>query len=214
MAEHKKIGIMGGTFNPIHFGHLLLAETAFHQFNLDEILIMPTKNPYYKKISNSVTEEDRVAMVELAIEDNVHFQLSKEELNREGTTYTVETLSHLTVKHPGYEYYFIMGADSLYHIESWKDPEKILEMATIVVAGRAGTGTSLSSQIEYIENKYDATIYRLNSPVLEISSNDIRRRVRDGVSIRYLLPSKVVDYIYGHNLYQPDPPEEVQKENE
>ena len=214
MAEHKKIGIMGGTFNPIHFGHLLLAETAFHQFNLDEILIMPTKNPYYKKISNSVTEEDRVAMVELAIEDNVHFQLSKEELNREGTTYTVETLSHLTVKHPGYEYYFIMGADSLYHIESWKDPEKILEMATIVVAGRAGTGTSLSSQIEYIENKYDATIYRLNSPVLEISSNDIRRRVRDGESIRYLLPSKVVDYIYGHNLYQPDPPEEVQKENE
>lgn len=108
----------------------------------------------------------------------------------------------------------LMGADSLYHIESWKDPEKILEMATIVVAGRAGTGTSLSSQIEYIENKYDATIYRLNSPVLEISSNDIRRRVRDGESIRYLLPSKVVDYIYGHNLYQPDSPEEVQKENE
>lgn len=207
MAEHKKIGIMGGTFNPIHFGHLLLAETAFHQFKLDEILIMPTKNPYYKKISNSVTEDDRVAMVELAIEDNQHFRLSKEELNREGTTYTVETLSHLTTKHPDYEYYFIMGADSLYHIESWKDTEKILEMATIVVAGRAGTGTSLSSQIEYIENKYDATIYRLNSPVLEISSNDIRRRVRDGESIRYLLPSKVVDYIYEHNLYQPDTPE-------
>ena len=140
MAEHKKIGIMGGTFNPIHFGHLLLAETAFHQFKLDEILIMPTKNPYYKKISNSVTEEDRVTMVELAIEDNQHFRLSKEELNREGTTYTVETLSHLTRKHPEYEYYFIMGADSLYHIESWKEPEKILNMAVIVVAGRAGTG--------------------------------------------------------------------------
>ena len=82
MADHKKIGIMGGTFNPIHFGHLLLAETAFHQFQLDEILIMPTKNPYYKKISNSVTEEDRVAMAELAIEDNGHFRLSKEELNK------------------------------------------------------------------------------------------------------------------------------------
>ena len=100
MADHKKIGIMGGTFNPIHFGHLLLAETAFHQFQLDEILIMPTKNPYYKKISNSVTEEDRVAMAELAIEDNGHFRLSKEELNREGNTYTVETLSHLTERHP------------------------------------------------------------------------------------------------------------------
>ena len=100
MADHKKIGIMGGTFNPIHFGHLLLAETAFHQFQLDEILIMPTKNPYYKKISNSVTEEDRVAMAELAIEDNGRFRLSKEELNREGNTYTVETLSHLTERHP------------------------------------------------------------------------------------------------------------------
>ena len=116
MAEHKKIGIMGGTFSPIHFGHLLLAETAIHQFNLDEILIMPTKNPYYKKISNSVTEEDRVAMVELAIEDNVHFQLSKEELNREGTTYTVETLSLLTVKHPGYEYYFIIRWIRFYNL--------------------------------------------------------------------------------------------------
>ena len=212
MAEHKKIGIMGGTFNPIHFGHLLLAETAFHQFDLDEILIMPTKNPYYKKISNSVTEEDRVAMVELAIEDNPHFQLSKEELDREGTTYTVETLSHLTKKHPDYKYYFIMGADSLYHIESWKEPEQILKMATIVVAGRAGTGSSLNSQIEYIENKYDSEIYRLNSPVLEISSNDIRRRVRDGESIRYLLPGKVVDYIQEHNLYKPDVSESEKKE--
>lgn len=212
MAEHKKIGIMGGTFNPIHFGHLLLAETAFHQFDLDEILIMPTKNPYYKKISNSVTEEDRVAMVELAIEDNPHFRLSKEELDREGTTYTVETLSHLTKKHPDYKYYFIMGADSLYHIESWKEPEQILKMATIVVAGRAGTGSSLNSQIEYIENKYDSEIYRLNSPVLEISSNDIRRRVRDGESIRYLLPGKVVDYIQKHNLYKPDMLESEKKE--
>lgn len=212
MAEHKKIGIMGGTFNPIHFGHLLLAETAFHQFDLDEILIMPTKNPYYKKISNSVTEEDRVAMVELAIEDNRHFRLSKEELDREGTTYTVETLSHLTQKHPDNKYYFIMGADSLYHIESWKEPEQILKMATIVVAGRAGTGSSLSSQIEYIENKYDSEIFRLNSPVLEISSNDIRRRVRDGESIRYLLPKKVVDYIYQHDLYKPDIQESEKKE--
>ena len=209
----KKVGIMGGTFNPIHFGHLLLAETAFHQFQLDEILIMPTKNPYYKKISNSVTEEDRVAMVELAIEDNAHFRLSKEELDREGNTYTVETLSQLTARHPDYEYYFIMGADSLYHIESWKEPAQILKLATIVVAGRAGTGSSLSSQIEYIENKYDSEIYRLNSPVLEISSNDIRRRVRDGESIRYLLPAKVVDYIYEHGLYQPDIRDEAPSQN-
>lgn len=202
--KRKKIGIMGGTFNPIHFGHLLLAETAFFQFGLDEILIMPTKNPYYKKLSNSVTEEDRVRMVELAIADNPNFRLSKEELNREGATYTVETLRNLTRRHPDCDYYFIMGADSLYHIESWKEPENILRMATIVVAGRAGTGSSLTSQIEYIENKYEATIFRLNSPVLEISSNDIRRRVEVGESIRYLLPEQVAEYIREHKLYCPE----------
>ena len=113
MSRNRKIGIMGGTFNPIHFGHLLLAETAYHQFSLDEILFMPTKNPYYKKLGNSVTEEDRVQMVKLAIKDNAHFTFSGEELNREGTTYTVETLKNLTQKNPDCEYYFIMGADSL-----------------------------------------------------------------------------------------------------
>ena len=201
MEKRKKIGIMGGTFNPIHFGHLLLAETAYHQFDLDEVLIMPTKNPYYKKRTNSVTEEDRVKMVQLAIEDNAHFRLSKEELNREGTTYTVETLRNLTGNNPDCDYYFIMGADSLYHIESWKEPAAILEMAVIVVAGRGGSSSSLDSQIEYIENKYEANIFLLNSPNLEISSNDIRRRIRTGESIRYLLPQTVAEYIHTNHLY-------------
>ena len=201
MEKRKKIGIMGGTFNPSHFGHLLLAETAYHQFDLDEILIMPTKNPYYKKLTNTVTEENRVEMVRLAIEDNPHFHLSKEELNREGTTYTVETLKNLTTENPDCDYFFIMGADSLYHIESWKEPEAILQMAVIVVAGRGGSSSSLTSQIEYIENKYDANISLLNSPNLEISSNDIRRRIRAGESIRYLLPQSVADYIYTNHLY-------------
>lgn len=213
--KKKKIGIMGGTFDPIHVGHLILAENAWHQFGLEKILFMPSANPPHKlNRKGRACIEERVDMVQRAISGNPHFELSLEEAFRKEYCYTSETLRKMKKEHPDTEYYFIMGADSLYHIESWKDPEKILEMATIVVAGRAGTGTSLSSQIEYIENKYDATIYRLNSPVLEISSNDIRRRVRDGESIRYLLPSKVVDYIYGHNLYQPDPPEEVQKENE
>lgn len=202
MKKRRKTGIMGGTFNPIHFGHLLLAETAFYQFGLDEVLIMPNKNPYYKKMTNSVTEKDRVEMVRLAIEDNDHFRFSKEELNRDGTTYTVETLENLTKANPDCDYYFIMGADSLYHIESWKEPAKILDMAVIVVAGRGGGPSgALQSQIEYIENKYEATIYQLNSPSLEISSNDIRRRVREGESIRYLLPKKVSDYIYANGLY-------------
>lgn len=202
MQKQRKIGIMGGTFNPIHFGHLLLAETAYYQFGLDEILFMPTKNPYYKKLTSNVTEKDRVAMVKLAIENNAHFRFSGEELKREGATYTVETLRNLTGKNPDTKYYFIMGADSLYHIESWKEPDAILRMAVILVAGRGGgPSSSLNSQIEYIENKYDASIFSLHSPMLEISSNDIRRRLRCGESIRYLLPHEVAEYIYAHQLY-------------
>lgn len=204
MHRQRKVGIMGGTFNPIHFGHLLLGEAAYQQFALDEVLFMPTKNPYYKKLSNSVTEEDRVKMVQLAIKDNSHFTFSGEELDREGTTYTVETLRDLTKRNPDCDYYFIMGADSLYHIESWKDTAQVLEMAVILVAGRGDLSSSLNSQIEYIENKYDASIHFLNSPSLQISSNDIRRRVQTGESIRYLLPRDVEDYIYEHGLYRED----------
>ncbi len=204
MDKGKKIGIMGGTFNPIHFGHLLLAETAYWQFGLDEVLIMPTKNTYYKNMKNLVSEQDRLTMVSLAIEGNPHFRLSDLEINRDGMTYTVETLEYLTEKHPENTYYFIMGADSLYHLESWKDTEKILSMAVILVAGREshGTGSSLYSQIEYLDNKFGADIRPLRSPIVEISSNDIRRRVGEGESIRYLLPDKVREHIEKNNLYR------------
>ena len=214
MGKRKKVGIMGGTFNPIHFGHLLLAETAYQQFDLDEVLIMPTKNTYYKKMNNLVQAEDRVNMVKLAIEDNPHFVLSREELNRDGTTYTVDTLTRLTAQEPDSRFYFIMGADSLYHLESWREPQKILSMAVILVAGREGSGigASLRSQKEYLENKFDADIRMLQSPVMEISSNDLRRRVREGRSIRYLLPKPVAEYIYENKLYLPGG-EESQEED-
>lgn len=198
----KKVGIMGGTFNPIHNGHLLLAESAYYQFDLDEVLIMPTKNTYYKAMPKGVTQDDRVNMIQAAIADNPHFVLSKEELNREGTTYTVDTLKNLTGRHPDYEYYFIMGADSLYHLESWVEAELIMQMAVIIVAGRGSAGsTSLESQIEYLEEKFDARIHKLDAPMLDISSNDIRRRIAKGKSIRYLIPDCVREYILKNNTY-------------
>lgn len=203
MDKKKKIGIMGGTFNPIHHGHLLLAERAYHQFGLDKILVMPTKNTYYKKMPDNVTEEQRIDMIKLAIADNEHFELSLEEINREGITYTYETLLNLTRDNPDCEYYFIMGADSLYHIESWYMVEKIFEMATILVAARGvGTSSVLDSQIEYVQNKYDAVIEKLYAPIMEISSNDIRKRVKNRESIRYLLPQIVVEYIEEHHVYE------------
>ena len=115
----KKIGILGGTFNPIHHGHLILGQAAKEEFGLDEILVMPTKNPAYKTISGGVTEQNRVDMIKLAIAGFSYFRFSDMELNREGTTYTVDTLRALTKENTDCRYYFIMGADSLYQIETW-----------------------------------------------------------------------------------------------
>ena len=200
----KKIGIMGGTFNPIHNGHLVMAQTAYEQFDLDQILFMPTKNPYYKKLNQSATLEDRTSMVKLAIEDNEAFSFSELELLRDGNTYTVETLKIMTKENPDVEYYFIMGADSLYHFETWKEPQEILNMAILLVAARDDVSShAIEGQIEYLENKYEnARIKCLLTPNLEISSNNLRKRCREGRSIRYLLPVQVEEYIREHGLYR------------
>lgn len=197
----KKIGILGGTFNPIHHGHLILGQTALEDFGLDKVLIIPTKNPAYKKISKNVEIEDRVNMVKLAIASHPGFEFSDIELYREGYTYTVDTLRKLTQMHPDAEYYFIMGADSLYQIESWKDTEQILSMATILVASRNDSRSALDAQIEYIQDKYQCSICHLDSPDLEISSNEIRKRAARGQSIRYFVPEEVRLYIERNDLY-------------
>lgn len=198
----KRIGILGGTFNPIHVGHLILGQCAGEAFDLDNVLVMPTKNPEYKEITRNVSEEDRVNMIKAAIEGHPFFELSEIELERDGYTYTADTLEILTKEHPDTRFYFIMGADSLYQIESWKSPEKILSLATIVVASRNDSRRALDDQIDYIQGKYDAKIYHLDSPTLEISSNDIRKRVAAGKSIRYFVPKRVRQYIESHDLYE------------
>lgn len=200
----KKVGIMGGTFNPIHNGHLILGQTAFEQFGLDEVLFMPNKKPYYKKLSKNVTDEQRCDMVKLAISNNDAFRFSDIEVNREGVTYTVETLRILTQQNPDCEYYFIMGADSLFHFDSWKEAGEIVKMAVLLVATRDSMATfDIESQIEYLQSEFeDAKIQCLFSPSLEISSNQLRKRCREGKSIRYLVPDSVAFYISEHGLYQ------------
>ncbi len=199
----KKVGIMGGTFNPIHNGHLILGQTAYEQFGLDEVLFMPNKKPYYKKLSKNVTDQQRCDMVKLAIENNDAFTFSDIEVNREGVTYTVETLRILTSQNPDHEYYFIMGADSLFHFDSWKEAGEIVKMATLLVATRDSMATfDIESQIEYLQSEFeDARIECLFSPSLEISSNQLRKRCREGKSIRYLVPDSVAFYIDEHDLY-------------
>lgn len=199
--QRMKIGIMGGTFNPIHNGHLLLGEMAYEQFGLDKVLIMPTKHPYYKDISGNIMERDRVAMVQLAVNDNPHFEFSALELNREGTTYTVDTLEELHQKFPENDYYFILGKDSLDYLESWKDVTRIFELCKIIAASRDDLDGKIDEKIAYLNRKYHAEIFRLYSPNLEISSSYLRKELSTGKSCRYLVPDSVLAYIKENRLY-------------
>lgn len=198
----KKIGILGGTFNPIHFGHLILGQSAKEEFGLDKVLVMPTRNPAYKTISGGVTQQNRIDMIRLAIQDFPYFEFSDLELCREGATYTVDTLRELQTENAEDKYYFIMGADSLYQIETWKDPDQILSMVNILVATRNDSRSALDAQIDYLEDKYEGKIYHLNSPSIEISSNEIRKRNISGQSIHFFLPESVIDYIERNGLYE------------
>ena len=197
-----KVGIMGGTFNPIHFGHLILAETAYEEIGLDRILFMPSKNPPHKDSTEVISEEHRLKMVELAVQGNPHFQLSTIELDREGTTYTVDTLAQLTKENPNTDYYFILGADSLIKLETWKNCQGVLDLCTVVVAGRDDLKTEdIQLKIQYYKDKYGARIITLNMPSYELSSGFLRDRISKGKSIQYYVPEKVKDYILSNFLY-------------
>ena len=204
----KKVGIMGGTFNPIHYGHLFLAENAMEQNNLDEILFMPSKKPPHKNSQDLVSDEYRIDMVRLAIQDNPHFTLSTMEFEREGYTYTADTLTILTNAHPDTDYYFMIGADSLFMMEDWKTPQIIFNLSTILVAGRDHMqGNQLDRQIKHLEKTYGARIIPFDMPAIEISSAEIRKRIADKKTIRYYVTKEVMEYVADHRLYETLPKE-------
>ncbi len=198
----KKIGIMGGTFNPVHNGHLMLAESAREILRLDRIIFMPNGNPYMKNTSSLLSGEERMHMIELAIEGNPYFSSSSIEIDKEGPTYTCETLAALKEQNSEDQYYFIMGADSLLMLESWKNPDYILRNCVIVAAVR-GTGTE--EKIEKIAGhliyEYQADIRILPARYIDIASSDIRHKIKEGNSIRYMVPEKVLAYIQENGLY-------------
>lgn len=194
---------MGGTFDPIHIGHLILAENAYEQFNLDKVLIMPSGRPPHKTDRDLTPAEHRVRMAELAIGSNNHFELSLIEVENPGFTYTYETLEKLTAKNPDTEYYFIMGEDSLFNLDKWKEPAKICSKAVLVVACRdVYTQSDLDEQIDYIRKKYGCRVYRLDTPNIDISSMAIRKRVSEKKTIKYFVPEDVDHYISNKKLYQ------------
>ncbi len=199
----KKIGILGGTFNPIHNGHLILAEDAREILGLDEIIFMPSGNSYMKKDSAIPAGEIRAQMTELALEGNPYFSLSMLEVERQGPTYTRDTLAQLMALHPDARYYFILGADNLLTLETWKDPAFILQNCIIAAAVR-GTGTEekMKKIASHLIYEYHGDIRILPARFMDISSSEIRQRIREHKSVRYLIPEKVLAYIEENKLYQ------------
>lgn len=198
----KKIGIMGGTFNPIHFGHLLLAERAYEEYDLHEVVFLPSKRPSYKNIKDLASEEDRKEMVEIAIHSKPYFSVSTLEYERNGNTYTYDTMKILHEKYPQYQYYFLIGADSLFQLEQWKYAEELLKDTIFLVATRDGASyEKMEKQIQFLKKKYHAQISLLHMPTIEISSSDIRKRRAAKKSISYLVPKDVEVFISQKRLY-------------
>lgn len=199
----EKIGIMGGTFNPIHIGHLLLAQWAMEEAGLDRVLFMPTGNSYLKDKTEMLSGAERLAMTRLAVQDREGFLCSDMEVKRGGNTYTYETLEALRRVYPQTKLYFLVGADCLFSIENWYCPEKIFKQCVLLAASRGGTPIiELEEKRRELAEKYGADILLVTFPNIEISSTDIRRRCREGKSIQYLVPDCVREYILARRLYE------------
>lgn len=194
-----KIGIMGGTFNPIHNGHLILADTAFRKLALDKVLFIPSGNSYMKE--NVLETKKRVEMVRLAIEKYPQFALSLIEADRQGNSYTSETLERLTKENPNACYFLIMGADSLFQMETWFQPGKIFSLAKIVCTVRDNYDMDKIRKKGQQLRKLGADIIYLDMPKIELSSTDIRAKVKKQLSILEDVPEEVAAYIQREQLY-------------
>lgn len=201
-----KIGIMGGTFDPIHNGHVMLGEYARDLFSLDEIWFMPNGNPPHKmneKIESQT--KHRVEMVRRAIADKDGFVLQLYEVERKDVNYSYLTMEHFREMYPEDEFYFIIGADSLFALENWVHPEKLVKTCVILAAYRDDKNTDeMMTQISYLNQKYGADIRLLKNPNVDISSTEIRQKFKSGLPIQDMVPESVCQYIQEHDLFKDD----------
>ena len=199
-----KIGIMGGTFDPIHIGHLLLGEFAYEEFGLDEIWYLPNGNPPHKQ---QTEEKDalhhRLEIIRQSIREVPYFKLCLHEATEKKHSYTYQTMRELNALYPEYDFYFILGADSLFAIETWKYFREIFPTCTILAAMRDDKDVAdMEAQIRYLEGSYGAKIRILRAPLLEISSTTLRERASQGKSIYYMVTDAAAEYIKKNHLYQ------------
>ncbi len=192
---------MGGTFNPIHLGHLMIAEEARQTFHLDKILFIPSYSTP-NKVVHGATAAQRLAMTRLATADNPYFAVSDLEIRRKGNSYTADTLKFLKKLYgPSYILYFIAGTDTIQDLPNWSRPEEILSLCQFVGATRPDGTESIGRIIEHF-GELGKHILKLTVPTMQISSTELRRRIRDGLSVRYMMPPAVVEYIRKNGVYQ------------
>ncbi len=201
----EKIGILGGTFNPVHLGHLILAEQAREKYELSRVLLIPCAQPPHKDALNLAPAKHRMGMLRLALEHDLHLEASNMEIYRGPPSYSVDTVQELKDDLPGAELFFVIGADSLLELHTWKNVNRLLEMCTFVTFGRPGheleqvnPGDIRLGKSAGIRLLKDVNRGRL----IDISSSEIRYRVAEGLSIKYLVPCEVEMYIGEHGLYQ------------
>ncbi|EPD69801.1 nicotinate (nicotinamide) nucleotide adenylyltransferase [Corynebacterium pyruviciproducens ATCC BAA-1742] len=198
----NRIGIMGGTFDPIHNGHLVAGSEVAYRFGLDIVLYVPTGEPWQKAGRQVSDKEDRYLMTVIATASNPRFTVSRVDIDRGGPTYTIDTLKDLREQFPDAELYFITGADSLKNIRTWRDYEQMFELAHFVGVDRPGYEVE---QSDFPEGKVEF----IEIPAMAISSTDCRARARRGQPVWYLVPDGVVQYIEKRKLYRPEGPREI-----
>jgi nicotinate-nucleotide adenylyltransferase len=195
-----RVGILGGTFNPPHLGHLVCAQEAYRELELDRVMLIPARIPPHKPVEHEPGAHHRLELCRLAVAGDQRFDVSGLELGREGPSYTVDTLQELSTQAPQTEFFLIVGGDIAAGLPRWREPERVLELATLAIAKRGGTArSSVDAALEALPGGDRARFFSM--PRIGVSSTMVRRRVRTGQPIRYLVPDRVRDYISEHGLY-------------
>jgi nicotinate-nucleotide adenylyltransferase len=194
VSRRRRIGVFGGTFDPVHFGHLLMAAETVERLRLDKLLFVPARRPAHKRSRALAPVEDRIAMLRIATKQAPHFEISAIEANGDQVNFTVRTLEALLGRERA-DYYFLMGQDSLEEFTAWREPERILSIARLVVVPR-GEG-----ELPLLPSAIRRRVIFLRPPRIGISSTEIRRRLRRQLSVRYWLPDSVLAYAARHGLY-------------
>jgi nicotinate-nucleotide adenylyltransferase len=201
LSRLRRVGIFGGTFDPPHLGHLVVAEAARESLRLERVLFVPSGTPPHKRDRRISPAEDRVAMTRLATRGHPAFSVSTLETRRGGASYTVDTLRLLAVAHPGARFHLIIGQDSLDEFHTWHEPEEILRLAVLAVARRPDTGPRRRVHPRARRRGTARRVVWIEAPLIGISSSGLRARARRGASLRYLVPPSVEAYLRRRRLY-------------